>query len=97
MMYEEILGALPKLDDAQLRNLNKIIVQQIKAGRRVQTAIAAQTIRVGGEYITMGLRLQHNGFRVTVIEKKQTKALVRMNGRMVLIPMNCLMAIPEAA
>ena len=80
MKVNQVLQAISEgqFSDAELRQINEVLVARLKAGRNAKAAVAKATLQIG-----MEVRVNHPklaGRTFELIEIKRTKASVRPRG-----------------
>ena len=80
MKVNQVLQAIAEgqFNDAELRQINEVLVARLKAGRNAKAAVAKATLEIG-----MEVRVNHPklaGRTFELVEIKRTKASVRPRG-----------------
>lgn len=80
MKVNQVLQAIAEgqFSDAELRQINEVLVARLKAGRNAKAAVAKATLEIG-----MEVRVNHPklaGRTFELVEIKRTKASVRARG-----------------
>jgi hypothetical protein len=80
MKANQVLAAITegKFSDAELRQINEVLVARLKASRQVKNAAAKATLSIGMKVIVNHPKLANREFILTEI--KRSKATVRPEG-----------------
>ena len=82
MKVSQVLQAINEgqFSDAELRQINNVLVARFKAARSVKVAVAKASLEVGMEVVVNHPKLAGRTFEL--VEIKRTKASVRARGAM---------------